>query len=263
MNSKKCGAKNPQTCRFHGSVSSMNTTQPAIAGDIHFSSGKASLSEENVADFMVSSNIKKFPHLNVSERLYLLGELQQVSAVAGDYKFNYDDAPLPFTRDGEEAFLDSYDPSKYGVDPNSVSSTADNIIFTKGEEGSLKVLLIQRGGHPFKNYWCLPGGFVDNGEDPIKASVRELQEETSMEVSSDVLQPVKTYSHPWRDPRMKNIHANSFVTFLPTIPNFEAADDASDAVLVDVKDIFTKDSSIALGFDHKQSVLDSVKLLLR
>lgn len=41
-----------------------------------------------------------------------------------------------------------------------------------------KVLLVQRSNEPFRNLWTLPAGFVDAGEDPAQAVVRECLEET-------------------------------------------------------------------------------------
>ena len=47
----------------------------------------------------------------------------------------------------------------------------------------LKILLIQRKGHPYQNSWALPGGFVDPGESTGASVIRETKEETGMHIS--------------------------------------------------------------------------------
>lgn len=51
-----------------------------------------------------------------------------------------------------------------------------------------KVLLIRRGTAPFKNYWCLPGGIAELGESLEEACIREIREETGVEI--EVLEEV-------------------------------------------------------------------------
>ena len=45
-----------------------------------------------------------------------------------------------------------------------------------------RVLLIQRGQEPLKGEWSLPGGVVEIGEPLEAALVREVREETSLDV---------------------------------------------------------------------------------
>jgi 8-oxo-dGTP diphosphatase len=45
-----------------------------------------------------------------------------------------------------------------------------------------KVLLIKRGNVPQRGKWTLPAGFVDAGEDPRHAAVRECKEETGFHI---------------------------------------------------------------------------------
>jgi ADP-ribose pyrophosphatase YjhB (NUDIX family) len=45
-----------------------------------------------------------------------------------------------------------------------------------------KVLLVRRANDPNRGLWTLPAGFVDAGEDPAVAAVRECFEETNLHI---------------------------------------------------------------------------------
>jgi ADP-ribose pyrophosphatase YjhB (NUDIX family) len=49
------------------------------------------------------------------------------------------------------------------------------------EENS-RVLLVKRAHNPYRGKWMLPAGFVDAGEDPREAAVREVKEETHLDI---------------------------------------------------------------------------------
>jgi 8-oxo-dGTP diphosphatase len=71
--------------------------------------------------------------------------------------------------------------------------TVDCIIELPGD----RIVLIRRKNPPLG--WALPGGFVDQGERLDLAAVREVKEETGLDVQ--LVEQFFTYSDPNRDPR--------------------------------------------------------------
>ncbi len=51
---------------------------------------------------------------------------------------------------------------------------------TLNQQGRL--LLVQRAIEPYKNYWDIPGGFLEPGEDPETGAIREMEEETGLQI---------------------------------------------------------------------------------
>ena len=133
----------------------------------------------------------------------------------------------------EEAFLKEYDSSKY----EKPSVTVDVLIFTilneksgnyrKLDNKKLSLLLIKRGGHPFKGKWAIPGGFVNLDESLEDAAKRELKEETSVE--NVYLEQLYTYGEVNRDPRTRVISSAYMALVNSDKIEIEAGDDASDA----------------------------------
>ena len=62
-----------------------------------------------------------------------------------------------------------------------------------------KFVLVKRANDPFKDFWALPGGFVEYGETVEQAAIREVKEETGLDV--ELLGILGVYSEPNRDPR--------------------------------------------------------------
>ena len=81
------------------------------------------------------------------------------------------------------------------------SVTVDAIVTRNKPDGSAgnDILLITRARPPFEGHYAFPGGFVDYGENPPAACLRELKEECCV----DGVQPelICVAGEPDRDPR--------------------------------------------------------------
>ena len=125
----------------------------------------------------------------------------------------------------ERDFLQSYDPGHY----EKPSVTADIVVFTLDVQNSLSVLLIKRGGYPYKDCWAIPGGFVEMKESVDEAARRELKEETALE--NLPITQIGTFGEVDRDPRMRVISV-AYMAFVPKDTlHIQAGDDAGDAQL--------------------------------
>jgi len=122
----------------------------------------------------------------------------------------------------EIRFLKSYDPTKY----QQPGFAADTALFAVGED-ALQILLIKRGGYPYKGCWALPGGFVDIDEDITAAADRELMEETGL--SGLYLEQVFAWGRPDRDPRYRTITASHVAMADASVLKPVAGDDAAEA----------------------------------
>lgn len=133
----------------------------------------------------------------------------------------------------EQEFLKTYDLSKYPRPSVTVDIVTFGVTgeaernYRQDEKKSLSVLLIKRGGHPCKDKWALPGGFLNIDETIETCAYRELKEETNLEPSS--LMPMGSFSEVNRDPRGRII-SNAFITIVDE-ENVKAlaGDDAADA----------------------------------
>ena len=139
---------------------------------------------------------------------------------------------MPMSKN-EEMFLAKYDLTAF----DRPSLTTDAVLFTYDRHFSKKVflLLIKRGGFPYKDYWALPGGFYQLNESLEQCCVRELKEETGATIDEKTLISLSPKSEPGRDPRGAIITC-PFVAFENDIENLNinASDDASDARLFEV-----------------------------
>jgi 8-oxo-dGTP diphosphatase len=149
----------------------------------------------------------------------------------------------------EAAFLRNYRPADFPRPSVTVDIAAFSII-----DAELRVLLVQRGEHPFKNAWALPGGFVrvgdghrEQGEDLDAAAKRELEEETGLLAVDVYLEQLGAFGEAGRDPRMRVITVAYYALIRPDlVPLVKAGGDAAAAAWISVADL----RSTSLAFDH-------------
>lgn len=110
------------------------------------------------------------------------------------------------------------------------------------------VVLIWRKNPPYG--WALPGGFVDIGERVEEALVREMREETTLDVTRHEL--IGIYSDPARDTRF---HTVSMVYRCTATGTPKGADDAKEARVFTLGEL----ASLELAFDHKQILEEYLK----
>ena len=124
--------------------------------------------------------------------------------------------------------------------------TTDAVVFK-----DKKVLLIKRLKEPYKNYWALPGGFVEYGEKTEDACLRELEEETSLKGNIEKL--IGVYSKPDRDPRGHTISIAYIVS--AKSDKVKPSDDAKEVKW------FPVDNLPKLAFDHLDIIKDALQSL--
>ncbi len=123
--------------------------------------------------------------------------------------------------------------------------TADVIIRMWEHDLLRGVVLIERKNMPFGP--ALPGGFVEVGETVDAAAIREMKEETGLEVRLAYLLGV--YSDPQRDPRF---HTASVVFVGDADGEPKADSDAREVSIV----AFEKIPLDRLVFDHRKIMED-------
>lgn len=128
--------------------------------------------------------------------------------------------------------------------------TADAVVITQNEPR--KVLLIERGGEPFKGCWAFPGGFMNMDETLEECVVRELKEETGLVVTE--VKPIGSYSRVDRDPRGRTITIAYLILVEEELP-VKGQDDAKQAKWWPLNKL------PELAFDHSKILNDTLRTL--
>jgi 8-oxo-dGTP diphosphatase len=143
--------------------------------------------------------------------------------------------------------------------PHRFAVTVDLLVFVPSEHGPA-LLCVQRAHDPYAGCWALPGGFVDEGEDLDEAAVRELYEETGLQLGAEELVQLAAFGEPGRDPRGQTITI-AFIALLSEEPLIEAGDDAAKACFWPIEGLLTGHGPITLAFDHEDILRSAIDRL--
>jgi 8-oxo-dGTP diphosphatase len=133
------------------------------------------------------------------------------------------------------------------------SVSVDIVVFREGDDG-LEILLIKRKNAPFKGWWAIPGGFVDENESLGAAAKRELEEETGLRGVR--LEQLAAFGDPGRDPRGHTVSV-AHLGFARRGAKVKGADDAEGAEWFPIAHL------PKLGFDHPKIIRAALKKMLR
>ena len=151
----------------------------------------------------------------------------------------------------EEEFLKNYDSSMY----DKLSMTTDILIlsvsskdssnYRKTDKKMMSILLVKRDDHPYKDKWCLPGGFLNPKTETLEeCAKRVLKRETNLE---DIyLEQLYTFDRIDRDPRMRVIST----AYVALIDKDELKQDVKNASWFDITLMEEKDGVVFLVLDN-------------
>ncbi len=132
--------------------------------------------------------------------------------------------------------------------------TTDIVVFKSGSK-CIEFLSIKRKKDPFRNSWALPGGFLEIEETPESGALRELKEETGVDIK--MLKEIGAFGDIHRDPRGRTITI-AYYTFIKNTKSMDikALSDAANVNWFSINDI------PELAFDHR-GILDEAILKLK
>lgn len=135
---------------------------------------------------------------------------------------------------------------RYHVKESKISKTVDAVI----EDTKGNIVLIKRKYPPFQGFYALPGGFIETGEKPQQALLREVKEETNLNIK--IIGKIGIFDEEGRDPR-GTIHSTAYKCLVDDTSNMRSGDDSKEVELISKERL----KDLELAFDHKKIIKES------
>ena len=132
------------------------------------------------------------------------------------------------------------------VDDRNLLST---VVVLKKQDDKIYALIEKRGSSPKKHEWALPGGHVEKGETTQEGAVREVKEETGVDLDIESLMLIDQFIND------KGKHHHFFCTKVKKSHPTHAGSDAEKAEWYDVDDL------PELAWNHEQYIRRAIKKL--
>lgn len=163
----------------------------------------------------------------------------EVSADVKTFLFNFAKTKVFVNLCEEYKFITKYRQQFEGLKYPPFFNTADAVVICNGH-----ILLVRRRSHPGKGLWAIPGGFVNVHEYVKDAIIRELYEETKLDVSRQLLTACLRSTHvfdaPGRSLRGRVVtHAGLFLLPHRELPKVKGSDDAVKAKWVPLANFYS------------------------
>jgi 8-oxo-dGTP diphosphatase len=118
-----------------------------------------------------------------------------------------------------------------------------------------KILLIKRNTLPFKGYWALPGGRMDPGENIEQTVIREVKEETGLDVS--ILKRVGEYVEKGEKDDVEYEYYPTCFVVKPVGGEIKM----QDSEIQEIKKFSLNTLPKPLAFEHEKMIRDYIKAL--
>lgn len=157
----------------------------------------------------------------------------------------------------EKEFLENYDVTKFDrlsmtADILLVSvSNKDSINYRKTSKKMISILLVKRNDFPFKDKWCLPGGFLNPKNETLdECAKRILKKETNL---SDIyLEQLYTFDDIERDPRTRVV-STAYVALVDKNKLTNKLNE--NASWFDITEIKKIDNIVNISLNNKQETI--------